>query len=242
MKLDYITRIVTIAILAILLFLIAGAAFATNTPTPQPVGVTNNVSTVSASASDSRSSSAARSAADASAQGGFAAATGGAGGHSDSRASASGGSVSGVVGGEGHGGAATSTTTVNGDSSVYVEKRQAPPAFAALANTTAECYSSVGVGLSSPVGGISFGTGRKAKDCSRLKLAELMYAKGAREAGDRMLCSVSEVRAALGADCLTLIAVVAPAAPLVDTSQFVTREELAERERRIERTTRRVGK
>lgn len=107
-----------------------------------------------------------------------------------------------------------------------------------MANTTAECYTSTGVGFSTPVGGVSFGTGRKAKDCSRLALANVFYARGQTAAGDRMLCSITEVRAALGEDCLALVR----ETQRIDTSQFVTREELIERERRMDIVTRKVSK
>lgn len=141
-----------------------------------------------------------------------------------------------MVGGQADGGSASNSTTVNGDTIDI--PRQAPPAFAVMANTTAACYTSTGVGLSTPVGGVSFGTGRKAKDCSRVMLAEAFYAKGQKMAGDKLMCSVTEVRQALGEDCMVLLN-----PPVeVDTSRFVTREEMLERERRIERVTGKVGK
>lgn len=110
-------------------------------------------------------------------------------------------------------------------------------ALGVLTNTTAECYSTVGFGVSSPVGGISFGTGRKAKDCSRLALAERFYARGQNAAGDRLMCTITEVREALGEDCIALVNTVK-----LEQPRYVTHEELAERERRKDTAQRGIQK
>jgi hypothetical protein len=83
--------------------------------------------------------------------------------------------------------------------------RNAPAAFSGGANTTAECYTSIGGGASASIGGISFGFGKKAKDCAKLVLANDLYARGQKTAGDRIFCTITEVKETLGDDCLALI-------------------------------------
>jgi hypothetical protein len=90
-------------------------------------------------------------------------------------------------------------------SSVYKEIRQAPSAGISSTNTTSPCFHSVGVGLSSPIGGISFTKGRKSADCFRLELAQSLYARNNNLAGDRVMCSITELKQALGADCIAYL-------------------------------------
>lgn len=85
--------------------------------------------------------------------------------------------------------------------------------------------------------GTSVGLTFKDHDCIRAELAQMLYSRGARAAGDKLMCEIKEVHDALGKDCLTTIALVevpvATAAP-----DAVTHSELQEVERRIvQRTT-----
>lgn len=104
----------------------------------------------------------------------------------------------------------------------YRQVRQTPPALAGGTNTTAACRYSVGLGGSAPVAGLSFGLGRKDKDCERLVLAQYLREIGQTAAAERVLCRITELRKALGEDCLALVHQV----PVAQAPRFVTPEEL----------------
>lgn len=102
--------------------------------------------------------------------------------------------------------AATANNQGNSQSVNLLTPRNAPAAFAGGTNTTAPCYTSIGAGISSTVGGLSFGSGRKAKDCARFILAQDLYSRGLFTAGDKVYCAITEIREALGETCLAVIA------------------------------------
>lgn len=78
-------------------------------------------------------------------------------------------------------------------------------AVAGGTNTTAECRYSVGAGGQAAVAGVSFGWGRKDKDCWRVILADRFYDQGNPDAGDILMCRIKELREAFGPDCLVML-------------------------------------
>lgn len=160
-------------------------------------------------------------------------ALGGAGGHVG-RVSATGGSAEGgdalATGGHAEGGDASArggdaasqqTTTITGDTNVYKQRRQAAGAIAIPTAPTAECIKPYAVGLSSPVGGISWSIGREQPDCRKERQIERLHARGQHEAADRLTCTLPWMREALGDDCLIILA-------SERTSELVLRVEQAE--------------
>lgn len=117
----------------------------------------------------------------------------------------------------------------NSLSTSYVNNavRNAPAAFAGGTNTTAQCRYSVGAGGSAVVGGLSFGIGRKDKDCERLGLAMYLRDIGQVAASEKVLCAITRLKEALGETCLALVHEVVPVARAAgDGSSYVSREEL----------------
>lgn len=53
--------------------------------------------------------------------------------------------------------------------------------------------------------GLSFGLGRKDRDCERFTLAQYLYDRGQDAAGDRLMCQIRVIAEALGTDCATLV-------------------------------------
>lgn len=93
--------------------------------------------------------------------------------------------------------------TVHGDTTNYEAARiPVATAIAGGTNTTADCRYSVGAGGQAAIAGVSFGWGRKDRDCERIQLADLMYARNNPDAGDVIMCRIKELREAFGADCL----------------------------------------
>lgn len=171
---------------------------------------------------------------------------GGAGGQSTSASNAAGGkggaggSVSGVAGGSASANAdGNSTSNAAGNSTTEVSNYAAArnPVATALAGfqvTTASCRFAEGVGIQTMPAGTSVGLTFKDHDCIRAELAQMLYARGANDAGNKLMCEIKEVKAALGADCLLTIALIAapiaqPAAP----ADAVTHQELLEAEKRM---------
>ena len=115
-------------------------------------------------------------------------------------------------------------------SQTYKQVRQTPSAFSGGTNTTAQCHYSVGAGASAPVAGLSFGFGRKDRDCERLVLAQYLRDIGQQAASERVLCQITELKRALGADFLALVhevPVVRSARPVpVACPECATRQEL----------------
>lgn len=218
---------------AALLFLFLAPAFATGshpapTPSPQPPAhLSNTVSQVSAtkSSANSRSKSQAKSSADSQSQATSGSSSNASGGKAQqsltNKTSATGGqasaaSVTGdststavaapiVTTSAGNGDQATEVV-VHGDETTY-EAPRIPVATAASGgtNTTAACRYSVGAGGQATFLGLSFGIGRKDRDCERIALADMMYDRGNPDAGDVIMCRVKELREAFGDDCLTML-------------------------------------
>lgn len=100
------------------------------------------------------------------------------------------------------GGSSDNAVTVQGDQAARIP---VPTAIAGGTNTTADCRYSVGGGGQAAVAGLSLGWGRKDKDCERRDLAEFMYARGNPDAGDMLMCRITELRKAFGEDCLVML-------------------------------------
>lgn len=182
----------------------------TPAPTPKPAAPTQTQSQSQtqqqlqqqAQTASSRSTSASKS----SATIGNLSATGGAGGKGGtSRSSATGGksqSASTATTGP------SSSTAAGGDasgqsvneSSVYVEKRQTPPAFAGTVQPTASCRGAINGGASAPVAGISFGFSKKDDECDAREAAREFYEMGRPDLAIMVLCK-TKVGRALGDEC-----------------------------------------
>jgi hypothetical protein len=87
----------------------------------------------------------------------------------------------------------------------------------------------VGAGGQATILGLSFGIGRKDRDCERVALAEMMYDRGNPDAGDAIMCRVRELREAFGADCLAMLARSRPAVPAQPTERQLRMREEFER-------------
>jgi hypothetical protein len=105
----------------------------------------------------------------------------------------------------------------------YNQVRQTPSAFAGGTNTTAQCHYSVGFGGSAPVAGLSLGFGRKDKDCERLVLAQYLRGIGQLSASQRVLCQITELKRALGEDCIALVNEIRVEKP---TAEYATKTDL----------------
>lgn len=78
-------------------------------------------------------------------------------------------------------------------------------AIAGFGQSTSECLKGGGAGAQSAGFGISFGGSKRDRDCARFVLAQSLYARGQRSAADRIFCQITEVKLALGGDCIALI-------------------------------------
>lgn len=88
----------------------------------------------------------------------------------------------------------------------YKQVKQVQTAVAGNAlGTTADCRVGGGAGAQGASFGLSFGGARKDHDCARLVLANNLYARGQKVAGDRVFCQITEIKQALGDDCIALI-------------------------------------
>lgn len=165
-------------------------------------------------------------------------AAGGAGGSSAARAQ--GGSATGGAGGsaaasantDGNASASTAGNITSEVSNYAAARNPVATALAGFQVTTASCRFAEGVGIQTMPAGTSVGLTFKDHDCIRAELAQMLYSRGARAAGDKLMCEIREVKDALGADCLVTISLVveAPVAAPVDA---VTHQELLEAEKRI---------
>lgn len=163
-------------------------------------------------------------------------ARGGAGGAGGSAQGGAGGSAAASANTDGN---ATASTTGNQTSEVSNYAAARNPVATAVAGfqvTTASCRFAEGVGIQTLPAGTSVGLTFKDHDCIRAELAQMLYSRGARAAGDKLMCEIKEVHDALGKDCLTTIALVE--VPVTAAPDAVTHSELQEVERRIvQRTT-----
>jgi hypothetical protein len=104
-------------------------------------------------------------------------------------------------------------------------------AWSAATNTTAPCERDQHAGIGAVIGGLSFGHSTRDHDCAREHIAADLYAHGNVLAAEMVYCAISEVKAALGADCLKILRESEPVAtPAPDA---VTHAELQEAERRM---------
>lgn len=119
------------------------------------------------------------------------------------------------------------TTTIQGDT-YRAARIPVNTAIAGFQITTASCRYAEGLGIQAVPAAGSVGLTFKDKDCSRAELAQVFYARGADDAGDKLMCQIKLVREALGDDCLAevhVLVVTQVAAP-ADMSQYATHEEL----------------
>lgn len=184
------------------------------------------------------------------ATGGTSNAAGGKGGKATSNA-AGGAGGSGGAGGAGGTGTATSasdshaSTTLTAPSSATVDSHDssstyiAAPripvntAIAGYQDTNAPCRFAEGLGIQTMPGAASAGFTFKDHDCMKFRLAEYFYARHQDVAGDRLMCSMNEVRKALGKDCLDVVGVVFnPPQVAVAPVDAVSHKELQEFENR----------
>jgi hypothetical protein len=105
----------------------------------------------------------------------------------------------------------TTQTTV---SSTYKQVRQAPGATTSASDTTASCQKDRRIGVSSVVGGLSFGASRTDRDCRLLDRADYEDLRGNVSASIRLRCATSVYRKALGEDCEALLFTPVPARPI----------------------------
>lgn len=147
--------------------------------------------------------------------GGSANAAGGAGGLSNVVVDASPIVTSTSDGGEGGASSSDNHLTIEGDEAPRIP---VATAIAGGTNTTASCRYSVGAGGQATVLGLSFGFGRKDKDCERFELAQYLYSSGNTEAGDTMLCRIGAMREAFGDECMTKIRRATRGSSMVETS------------------------
>lgn len=162
-------------------------------------------------------------------------ATGGA-----SNSSARGGNAQGGTGGsasasantDGNATASTAGNTTSETSNYAAAKNPVATALAGFQVTTASCRFAEGVGIQTMPAGTSVGLTFKDHDCVRAELAQMLYARGARAAGDKLMCEIKEVHDALGKDCLSIIALVVEA-PAPVAADAVTHQELLDAEKRI---------
>lgn len=78
--------------------------------------------------------------------------------------------------------------------------------------------------------GFSFGKSRADRDCRRLAYAEKLLALGDTAAANRLLCSIPDIRTAMGDtldECLALVNQLHPVQTSDNATTYVTREELA---------------
>lgn len=159
------------------------------------------------------------------------------GGNSTSTSAAQGGSSRSTVNDSGNSRSASlsgaeannegNTTTIQGDT-YRAARIPVNTAIAGFQITTASCRYAEGLGIQAVPAAGSVGLTFKDKDCSRAELAQVFYARGADDAGDKLMCQIKLVREALGDDCLAevhVLVVTQVAAP-ADMSQYATHEEL----------------
>lgn len=105
----------------------------------------------------------------------------------------------------------------------------AASANAGVGETTAQCRFHDGAGVQLIGLGFSFGKSRADRDCRRLAYAEKLLAMGDTAAANHLLCSIADIREAMGTleECLGLMNQLHPIATPDTAVTYVTREELA---------------
>lgn len=97
----------------------------------------------------------------------------------------------------------------NSQNIIFGDQRvAAASAIAGVGDTTAKCRYHDGAGVQLIGFGVSFGKSRADSDCRKVAYADLFYARGDDSAGNRMLCSIKDIRNAMGDsldDCLALV-------------------------------------
>lgn len=110
------------------------------------------------------------------------------------------------------------------ESSVYVEKRQTPPAFAGNVQPTASCRGAINGGASAPVAGISFGFSKKDDECDAREAAREFYEMGRPDLAIMVLCK-TKVGKSLGDACVPQKVVVVVTQEDID-AEVVKRQKL----------------
>jgi hypothetical protein len=125
----------------------------------------------------------------------------------------------------------------NSQSTTYSsrEVREVASAYAAGGHNTASCVVGGGLGAQGALFGVSVNRARRDKDCVLEEAAERAYTRGQWSVGDKLTCRTSYMRKLYPRveDCLLDVDVRVAVRREDDSgSDYVTRGELAERERR----------
>lgn len=127
----------------------------------------------------------------------------------------------------------TASTATNQGNAQTIEiggnRVAAASANAGVGETTAQCRFHDGAGVQLIGLGFSFGKSRADRDCRRLAYAEKLLAMGDTAAANHLLCSIADIREAIGTldECLGLMNQLHPVATPDTAVTYVTREELA---------------
>jgi hypothetical protein len=144
-------------------------------------------------------------------------------------------SIAGATGGNAEGGEAAATASSGGNtlSTSYEEKRQAPSISAPPVYASGNCSQGWSLGLSIPGGGASGGKSKADPGCERREAVRMLTPLNPWLAL-KVMCQDPFVAAVADeADCKYVPPTPQPAdVPAIDTSEFVTRKELREREDR----------
>lgn len=136
----------------------------------------------------------------------------------------------------------TTATSVSINETVNYEARRIPVTSAYAASLTSgydTCLGSASGGLQTGVVGFSAGKTTIDKNCVMIKQVQLLTQMGFvsaacfRARSGKEGAEIDAAMAKAGIDCANLPQPPVPVAPAIDTSNFVTREELMEREKRI---------
>jgi hypothetical protein len=148
---------------------------------------------------------------------------------STSNSSNQGNSHSSATGGAGGTSASESDSGGNSYSSYAAASRiPAATALAGIGITTAGCRFAEGLGVQTMPAGTSVGFSFKDHDCARFQLAQFLYSRGQDIAGDKVLCQISELKDALGADCLADVHQIVTTAAVYPAGERERREARAQ--------------
>jgi len=127
----------------------------------------------------------------------------------------------------------------------YREIRQAPASFAPAIYASGPCAYGWSAALSVPGGSVGGGKAKADQNCDRREIVRILTPLNPSLAlkvacADPIVASVAAEKDCVYAPPEVVIENTGPPVPAIDLSRYVTREELAERDRRIMRKT--VGK
>jgi hypothetical protein len=127
------------------------------------------------------------------------------------------------------GGSSTSEGSSDSQTSVYAAPRiPVGTAVASIGITTAGCRFAEGLGVQTMPAGTSLGFSFKDHDCARFQLAQFLYSRGQDIAGDKVLCQITELKDALGADCLADVHQIVATAAVYPAGERERREARAQ--------------